>query len=148
MLRKEFWKTYSLEELNKDEWEALCDGCALCCMHRLQDEDSGHIAQTDVACRYLNFESCSCSDYENRHINVPDCVPFDVEKAKAFFWLPETCAYRLKAQDQALPQWHYLESGDKNLVHELFLSAKEQAVPENMFANEEEWQERIVRWVS
>jgi len=146
-MRAEFWSKYTLDELHREEWEALCDGCALCCLHRLEDEDTGQVAQTDVSCRYLDLDACSCTDYENRHINVPDCVPFNAESAKAFFWLPETCAYRVLAEGNELPEWHHLISGDKSLVHSLFVSAKDKGVSETEFESEDEWQERIVRWV-
>ena len=147
MLRTEFWRHYALEELNKAEWEALCDGCALCCLHKLEDEDTGRIAQTDVRCRYLDINNCQCTDYNHRHINVPDCVPFDADKAKRYHWLPETCAYRRMAEGRALPYWHYLETGDKTLVHALGVSAQNQSVSEVEFEHEDEWQDRVVRWL-
>ena len=146
MLRESFWLKYSLEQLNKDEWEALCDGCALCCLHKLEDEDTGDIAITDLFCKYLDLETCSCTDYSNRHVNVPDCVAFDAERARSFHWLPETCAYRRLAFGQSLPEWHYLISGDKQLVHELNVSIQNQGIHEELVP-EDEWQERVIRWV-
>ncbi|WP_239923485.1 YcgN family cysteine cluster protein [Agaribacterium haliotis] len=145
-MRDQFWQHYSLDELSREEWEALCDGCALCCLHKLEDEDSGAIAVTDLSCRYLDLDSCRCSDYPRRHINVPDCVPFDVQSARSFYWLPDTCAYRRLAQGRALPDWHWLLSGDKNLVHTLQVSAQNQSISETLVP-EDLWQERVVRWV-
>lgn len=145
-LREKFWERYPIDELNITEWEALCDGCALCCLHKLEDEDTGDIAITDLFCRYLDLETCRCTDYSNRHINVPDCVPLNAESARAFFWLPETCAYRRLANKQTLPEWHYLISGDKSQVHDLFISARDQGVHEELVP-EVEWQERVIRWV-
>ena len=145
-LREDFWQHYRLDELNQDEWEALCDGCALCCVHKLEDEDTGDIAVTDISCRYLDLEKCSCTDYSNRHVNVPDCVPFDSEAARSFYWLPDTCAYRCLADERPLPDWHYLISGDSALVHTLGISARSQSISETLVP-EDEWQERVVRWV-
>ncbi|WP_370978783.1 YcgN family cysteine cluster protein [Agaribacterium sp. ZY112] len=145
-MRDQFWSKYNLEELERDEWEALCDGCALCCLHKLEDEDTGKVAVTDIRCRYLELDQCRCGDYENRHVNVPDCVPFDADTAKRFYWLPDTCAYRRLAMGRELPYWHWLLSGDKSLVHSLEVSAKKQSVSE-LGLPEDQWQERVVRWV-
>ena len=145
-MRTEFWKHYSLEELDKEEWEALCDGCALCCLHKLEDEDTGDIAITDVCCEYLDLDQCRCTDYENRHKVVPDCVPFNAETARAFYWLPDTCAYRRLAEKKELPYWHYLISGDKTMVHNLQVSARDQSVSEKL-VHPDLWQERVIRWV-
>lgn len=145
-LRENFWDKYALEDLTQNEWEALCDGCALCCLHKLEDEDTGNIAITDLFCKYLDLETCSCTDYSNRHKNVPDCVPFNTARAKQFFWLPDTCAYRRLADGQALPDWHYLISGDKELVHKQLISVQHQGLHEELVP-EEEWQERVIRWV-
>lgn len=146
MLRERFWEHHSLESLNQEEWEALCDGCALCCLHKLEDEDTGEIAVTDLCCKYLDMDSCQCGDYANRHKNVPDCVPFNADRAKAFYWLPDTCAYRCVAEQRALPEWHYLISGDREAVHRLGVSASSQGVLETSVP-EDEWQDRVVRWV-
>lgn len=146
MLRALFWQNHSLESLNKDEWEALCDGCALCCLHKLEDEDTGEVAVTDLCCKYLNLDNCQCSDYPNRHKNVPDCVPFNVERAKTFYWLPDSCAYRCVAEQRPLPDWHYLISGDRDAVHRLGISASSQGIPETLVP-EDQWQDRVVRWV-
>lgn len=146
MTRESFWTRFPLEALDKEEWEALCDGCALCCLHKLEDEDTGDVAITDLFCRYLDLDTCRCTDYSNRHVNVPDCVPFDVESARSFFWLPETCAYRRLAEDKPLPEWHYLISGDREAVHTQQISVQHQGLHEELVP-EDEWQERVIRWV-
>ena len=99
------------------EWESLCDGCGLCCQIRVEDEDTGEIALSNAACRYLCLESHRCTDYQNRQANVPDCIKVTPQNVHALHWLPHTCGYRLVAQGQPLPDWHHLICGDANEVH-------------------------------
>ena len=103
--------------MNQEEWEALCDGCGKCCLHKLEDTDTGEIAITEVACGYLDIDKCRCTDYPNRQQNVPDCVKLTQKNLPTLQWLPETCAYRLIYQGNELPPWHYLICGDRNKVH-------------------------------
>jgi uncharacterized cysteine cluster protein YcgN (CxxCxxCC family) len=105
--------------MTPDEWESLCDGCGLCCQIRVEDEDTGEIALSNVACRYLCLNSHCCTDYTNRQKNVPDCIKVTPENVHALTWLPHTCAYRLIAQGQPLPNWHYLVCGDRDRVHKV-----------------------------
>lgn len=112
-----FWETKSLDNMSDDEWESLCDGCALCCLQKLEDQDSGEIAFTRVACHMLDCSSCRCSDYQNRRTNVPGCVdvrPLDADKLN---WLPWSCAYRTLAEGRPLAPWHPLVSGDPQSIH-------------------------------
>ncbi|MES9901524.1 MAG: YcgN family cysteine cluster protein [Sedimenticola sp.] len=111
-----FWKRKELNQLNSDEWEQLCDGCAKCCLHRFEDEETREIHFTNVCCRYLNQQSCSCTDYANRSINVPDCVSVTLAVLDDPYWLPESCAYRLLAEGKTLPEWHPLVSGNRESV--------------------------------
>lgn len=145
-MRDLFWEQYPLADLAKDEWEALCDGCALCCLVKLQDEDSGDIAITDLSCTLLDVETCKCQNYPDRQSLVPDCAALNVERVGQFSWLPVSCAYRCLAEGRALPQWHYLISGDRNLVHEVQASAKHLATPQQL-VDEDEWQDRVIHWV-
>ncbi len=115
-LPHQFWKHKSLTELSPAEWEALCDGCAKCCLHRFEDQETREIQFTNVCCRYLDQATCRCTDYPNRSINVPDCVSVTPEILKDPYWLPETCSYRLLAEGRDLPEWHPLVSGDPQTV--------------------------------
>lgn len=145
-MREAFWLNVGLDELSHEEWEALCDGCGLCCLHKLEDEDTGDIAVTDVACKFFDIDVCRCKDYTHRHAMEVDCVQLDAQTANNYHWLPETCAYRRMAKGRALPYWHYLVSGDRSLVHKLEVSAKHQAVTYDV-AEHDDWQERVLRWV-
>ena len=113
-----FWETKQLSELSHDEWEALCDGCGLCCLHKLQDEedDDAPVLMTRVVCHCYDLNKTQCSDYANRHINVPGCTALTVSRAAEFDWLPETCAYRLRHHNLPLPSWHPLIGGSKDSV--------------------------------
>ena len=115
-LAPRYWETKPLAAMNREEWEALCDGCGKCCLHKLEDEDTGELAPTNVACRLLDRRTGRCKDYRNRRAHVPDCVRLTPEKLKTIDWLPSTCAYRLLADGQPLPDWHPLETGDPDSV--------------------------------
>ncbi len=119
-----FWKTKSLEEMSAAEWESLCDGCGKCCLAKLEDEDTGEIHWTSVACRLFNPKTCRCRDYQNRLAKVSDCVQLTPENVRTLTWLPSTCAYRLVAHGEDLPDWHPLVSGDRQSVHRAGISVK------------------------
>ncbi|UJX47003.1 YcgN family cysteine cluster protein [Xanthobacter sp. YC-JY1] len=111
-----FWRTKTLAAMTGAEWESLCDGCGRCCLVKLEDEDSGAIAYTDVACRLFDAGSCRCSDYPNRSEIVADCVRLTPEAVESIGWLPPTCAYRLVREGKDLPFWHPLVSGTRDTV--------------------------------
>lgn len=106
-----------LKSMSPEEWESLCDGCGLCCQIRVEDEDTGEIALSNVSCKYLCLESHRCTDYINRQKNVKDCVKVTPENVHELNWLPHTCGYRLAWMGMDLPNWHHLVCGDKNRVH-------------------------------
>lgn len=109
-----FWETKTLAEMSNAEWEALCDGCGLCCLNKLQDEETDEIVYTRVVCPYSDIQTGQCTDYPNRSINVPTCVQLTVDLAHEFHWLPSSCAYRRLAMGEGLPEWHPLITGDAN----------------------------------
>lgn len=115
--RKPFWEQ-PLEALDQGQWEALCDGCGRCCIHKLEDEETGELYATNVACKLLDRRNGRCLDYANRKKRVADCVKLDRKNLTNLEWLPETCAYRLRAAGEPLRDWHYLISGSRESVHE------------------------------
>ncbi|MBC2670690.1 YcgN family cysteine cluster protein [Novosphingobium piscinae] len=114
-MRERFWDL-PLDRLDRAEWEALCDGCGQCCLHKVEDADSGRVWPTNVACKLLDLRTARCSDYANRRRYVPDCVRLTPALAGQLEWLPATCAYRLRADGAPLPGWHPLLSGNPATV--------------------------------
>jgi uncharacterized protein len=141
----EFWQTRSLGELSSQEWESLCDGCARCCLIKLEDEDSGEVHYTDVVCDLLDLDKCTCSDYPNRHARVPDCIKLTRQTLPEIDWLPATCAYRLIAEGKDLFWWHPLVSGDAMTVHYAGIGVRGRCIPEAEIA-EDDLVERMVTW--
>ncbi len=126
-----FWEERTLRELDRGQWEALCDGCGRCCLHKLEDEETGELFATNVACRLLNRNTGQCRDYRHRKRYVPDCVKLTPDKLDDLEWLPTTCSYRLVAEGKPLPDWHYLVSGDPETVHTAGVSVRGWTVSED-----------------
>lgn len=141
-----FWQRKTLQEMTTGEWESLCDGCAKCCLVKLQDEDTDEVAYTNVVCQYMDEQNCQCTEYQARHELVPNCVWLKPSMVEEFFWLPDTCAYRLVGEGKPLPAWHHLLSGDKNTVHEAEFSVKNKVINER-FVHEDDLEDYIVHWV-
>jgi uncharacterized cysteine cluster protein YcgN (CxxCxxCC family) len=127
----QYWKRKLLTEMTAEEWEGLCDGCALCCAHKVEDEETGEVFYTDLACRLLDLDTCRCTDYANRAKLVSDCLLLSAASPEDFGWLPASCAYRRLANGQDLPPWHPLVTGNPDSVHEAGISIRGKAISEN-----------------
>lgn len=130
-IEKDFWKNKTLAEMTIEEWEALCDGCGICCLYKIEDEDTGKIELTNVACRFLDLESITCQLYNARMSAMPTCIKLTPSKVEKLGWLPDTCAYRLILQGKPLPDWHPLVSGDPNSVHTAGISVMGKVITES-----------------
>lgn len=119
-----FWRRKTLSQMTKREWESLCDGCGRCCLIKLEDEDTGDIHLTKLACRLLDTKSCRCTDYENRHSEMPDCIALTPKTVRALSWLPKSCGYRRVSEGRDLAWWHPLISGTYDTVEEAGISVK------------------------
>ena len=115
---KPFWETTALIDMTAEQWESLCDGCGKCCLEKFEDDETGRIIYSRVACQLLDVETCRCRDYHNRARLMPDCITLVPEVLEQSTWLPETCAYRLVSEGKPLPQWHPLLTGDPETVAE------------------------------
>ncbi len=112
-----FWESKKLNEFTQEEWELLCDGCAKCCLHKLEDEETGELYFTSVACSKLNLETCRCGHYQHRFDDVPNCLKVKSNDPALFSMLPNTCAYRKVFENKPLESWHPLISGKTETVH-------------------------------
>jgi len=148
MSTEAFWQTTPLEELSREQWESLCDGCARCCLNKLEDIDTTAILYTNVACALLNEETCQCTHYEERRQHVPDCLVLKPEdlKPETMRWFPSTCAYRLLAEGKDLPDWHPLISGDRNSTIAAGIAVKGRIISEKNVA-EDDLQDHVIEWV-
>lgn len=140
-----FWHRKALGEMTPAEWESLCDGCARCCLIKLEDEDTGDVFYTDAACRLLDSSACRCTDYPARSSLVPDCLRLSPALVGEAEWLPPTCAYRVLAEGGDLAWWHPLVSGSTETVHEAGISVRGRVVAECAIA-EEDLEGHIVTW--
>jgi len=140
-----FWEEKSLEHLTTSEWESLCDGCAKCCLHKVQDDDTDEVYYTNVACKLLG-DGCRCTDYPHRSEQVSDCIVLSKDNLEVLQWMPDTCAYRLVHEKQPLPSWHPLISGVADSVHTSGESVKGKYISES-FIHPDELEEHIIHWV-
>ncbi len=141
-----FWKSKTLDSMSHDEWESLCDGCARCCVHKLEDEETGDIYHTDVACRLLDAKTCRCTDYAHRTRRVADCLEIRPDNVHELTWLPATCAYRRLAEGKDLQWWHPLVSNDPKTVIEAGISVHSKIFQESE-VDTGEMEEHIVFWL-
>ena len=138
-----FWQTKTLTEMTKSEWESLCDGCARCCLNKLENDSTGEIQYTDVACRLLDLNACRCVSYDDRKRYVPDCQILNPKNLKRLTWLPSTCAYRLIDEGKDLFWWHPLVSGDPETVHQAGISVRGRVLSER---DTNDLESRVVGW--
>lgn len=141
-----FWQRKTLSEMSDVEWESLCDGCGKCCLHKLEDEDTGDVYYTDIACKLLDINTCRCQRYQERKSLVESCLQLSLDNTEAFYWLPSSCAYRLIIEGKPLYPWHPLISGTPETVHQAGISVRQKVIAEESVA-EDDYEERIVYWV-
>jgi uncharacterized cysteine cluster protein YcgN (CxxCxxCC family) len=139
-----YWERKTLGEMTQQEWEDLCDGCGRCCLHKLEDEYSGKIFYTSIACRLLKIGACQCRHYQQRQEHVPDCVVLTPDNLEQLSWMPTSCAYRRIADGRGLAEWHPLISGDPNSVHAAGISVRDLAIPEQD-VNEDDAEDYIIQ---
>ncbi|MBE0413650.1 MAG: YcgN family cysteine cluster protein [Yoonia sp.] len=143
-LAPRFWETKPMDKLTRPEWEALCDGCGKCCLNKLEDEDTGDVALTNVACRLLDNATCLCCNYGRRQQYVPECITLTYANVTDhLYWLPQTCAYRLVYEGKPLFAWHPLISGDPESVHQAGVSLRGRTVPE-FDVDQDDWEDHII----
>ncbi|HZJ95679.1 MAG TPA: YcgN family cysteine cluster protein [Thiopseudomonas sp.] len=138
-----FWKRKTLAELSREEWESLCDGCGLCCLQKLEDEQDGGVYYTNVACQLLDLGTARCSNYPERQSLVPECIQLTADQADVFTWLPATCAYRLVNEGKDLFAWHHLVCGDRNAVHSEGISQLGRMVSE-LDVEPKDWERHLI----
>jgi uncharacterized cysteine cluster protein YcgN (CxxCxxCC family) len=141
-----FWEVKTLEEMTRREWESLCDGCARCCLVKLEDADTAEIHFTDVGCTLLDAKTCRCRDYRRRQSRVSDCVKLTPESVRSLSWLPVTCAYRRLAEGRGLAWWHPLVSGTQETVHQAGVSVRGRVSASEDDMSAEDLGDRIVKW--
>jgi len=143
-LAHRFWEKKPMAKLSKREWEALCDGCGKCCLNKIEDEETGRVYLTRVACRLFDDSTCKCGQYKIRHQFVPECIvlrPDNIDEHA--YWMPRTCAYRLVWQGKPLPNWHPLVSGDPETVHDAGVSMRGRTVAE-FEVDEDDWEDHLI----
>ncbi|MGI9318285.1 MAG: YkgJ family cysteine cluster protein [bacterium] len=127
--------TSPLLALSSQEWEDLCEGCGRCCLVKLEDEDSGEVHYTNVACQFLDQKTCRCSDYSHRTALNPRCMVLGPNKLETLALMPNTCAYRLVHEGRQIAQ----------SANQLKVTGK---VVSEQFIHEDQLQEHVIDWIS
>lgn len=138
-----FWQRKTLSEMTTDEWESLCDGCAKCCLQKLEDADNGEVWYTRLVCRYLDA-NCRCRVYSERQQKVPNCIWLTPDDLDQLFWLPDTCAYRLLHEGHDLPSWHPLRTGKPLSTLKKGKSVQQWPIMPDDSVPEDEWEDHII----
>jgi uncharacterized cysteine cluster protein YcgN (CxxCxxCC family) len=126
-----FWQRKSLGEMTRREWEMLCAGCGRCCVLKLEDPRTLKVDYTNIACRFLDMETCRCTCYHGRKKTMPECLDLFHCEPEVYTWLPSSCAYRLLAEGHPLPAWHPLVSGDRHSTGKAGMSVRGHVVSED-----------------
>jgi len=132
-----YWQEKTLADLSDEEWEALCDGCGHCCLWKFEDEDTGEILFTDIACRLFDDERCRCMDYSHRFEQVSECLNIRAFTPEQYAWLPESCAYRLLFEGKSLFDWHPLIAGNADAMHAAGISMRGRTISGDGLSEEE-----------
>ncbi|GAB3023091.1 YcgN family cysteine cluster protein [Bowmanella dokdonensis] len=153
-----FWEHKDLEQMNDREWEAICDGCGKCCLHKFIEDEEGddqptdflrdgeQLVYTSVVCHLLNTKSCQCTQYAKRTELVPDCVKLTRDNLKDIFFMPPSCSYRRLHEGRGLPSWHpLLHKGKKSAMHQAGMSVRGKTVSDDGM-EPEEFEEYIALW--
>jgi len=138
-----FWETKTLAQMTTTEWESLCDHCGQCCLHKLEDEETGELAFTRVVCDLFDLDSCLCTRYQERCTLVPECLDLKQHEFAQYNWLPATCAYRLLTDGKPLPDWHPLLTGNQSSVAAAGASISSYAIKESEVDDLEDY---IIGW--
>lgn len=146
-INQAFWEIKQLEEMTAYEWELLCDGCGKCCLNKIEDEETGVIYHTSVACKLFDSKTCQCQNYPNRRKIVSDCQQLTPKKVRSLPWLPSTCAYRLIADGKKLPPWHHLISGSRSTIHKQGESVRGRVISEGTI-KVEALEDYVIDWIT
>lgn len=146
LLTPAWWQQKPLAEFTQHEWESVCDGCARCCLYKLQDIDTDELFYTDVVCRFLDLDSCRCTDYVHRHEIMPTCIILTPQNLSEIQWMPATCAYRMLFEGSDLAWWHPLNSGDRQSTRMAGITIDSFAVSENEI-NMDNLQGHVQDWI-
>jgi len=160
LIESKYWQTTALDDMQADEWEAICDGCARCCLHKFIDDETSEedfaptshihegeeILYTNIACYLLNDKTCGCSQYDKRTELVPDCVTLTKDNLKDVFFMPPSCSYRRLQEGKGLAHWHpLLNKGKKSKMHQLGITVRNRVVSEAN-VDLEDFEDYIVTW--
>ena len=138
LVDKPFWEAKPLHRMTGEEWESLCDGCGRCCLVRFEDEETGEVIPTRVACRLLDCDTGRCRDYPRRKRHVPECIKLTPGAIEALTWMPRSCAYRRLHEGRGLPDWHPLVTGDPDSARAAGVCVAGQVVSETALADVED----------